>query len=86
MHVLGFAHEQNRPDRDEYIKVNFTLIEKVVWDQYYKYQKKDAKLLMKCTEAKSPSDLLHCGYHTEFTTFGLPYDYNSIMHYPSIEP
>lgn len=37
MHALGFMHEQNRPDRDQYIDVNFDNIRAEYADQFEKY-------------------------------------------------
>ena len=54
-HVLGFWHEQSRPDRDEYITIH--------------------------------EENIRPGYHSDFNkiytinSLGVPYDYNSIMHY-----
>ena len=54
-HVLGFWHEQSRPDRDEYITIH--------------------------------EENIRTGYKSDFNkindidSLGLPYDFNSIMHY-----
>ena len=36
MHTLGIAHEHQRPDRDEYIKVNYWAMDSVYKSQYGK--------------------------------------------------
>eukprot|EP00116_Pleurobrachia_bachei_P002843 sb/3463105/ len=55
-HVIGFWHEQNRPDRDEYIKVipNFHHTVRLNFEKFNESMVSD---------------------------YGVPYDYNSIMHY-----
>lgn len=37
MHVLGFIHEHSRPDRDNYIAINFKNINKKAINNFYKY-------------------------------------------------
>jgi len=54
-HVVGFYHEQNRKDRDQYVKVH--------WENIGQF--KDAFDIVKNTDS-----------------LGVPYDYESIMHYP----
>jgi hypothetical protein len=56
-HVLGFFHEQSRPDREDYVTINFDymLPETQIEFQYY------------------PAGIIN--------TYGLPYDYSSIMHF-----
>jgi len=54
-HVVGFYHEQNRKDRDDWVKVH--------WENIGQF--KDAFDIVKNTNS-----------------MGVPYDYESIMHYP----
>ena len=37
IHALGFHHEQNRPDRDKWVKINFHEIERNMWHNFKKY-------------------------------------------------
>lgn len=57
MHAAGFMHEQNRPDRDEWVEVKYDNIKNGVESNFHK---------------------LSTFY---VTTFDVPYDYNSVMHY-----
>ena len=59
IHALGFHHEQNRPDREKYVKINFNNIKP--GNEYNFYPKRST------------------------TTFGVPYDGKSIMHYRSTD-
>ncbi|CAG7731717.1 unnamed protein product [Allacma fusca] len=61
LHALGFHHEQNRYDRDNYVTVNW---DNIACSFQYNFDK------------ESPDSI---------TTFGLPYDYVSIMHYGNNE-
>ena len=57
-HVIGFWHEQSRPDRDEHISV---LLYNINPRYLSNFLKKD---------------------RSQVDSMGVPYDYNSIMHYP----
>jgi hypothetical protein len=57
LHALGFWHEQSRPDRDNFVKIN---LQNVIAGMAYNFDKYDS---------------------SEVDTLGMPYDYDSIMHY-----
>ncbi|XP_057314061.1 zinc metalloproteinase nas-15-like [Hydractinia symbiolongicarpus] len=57
LHALGFYHEQSRPDRDNFVKINY---ENVLQGSAIQFKK----------------------YGTDkINSLGIPYDYQSIMHY-----
>ncbi|XP_022083990.1 zinc metalloproteinase nas-36-like isoform X2 [Acanthaster planci] len=45
MHALGFRHEHNRPDRDNYVVLYWQNIDKKMWDNFAKYSRRDVTLL-----------------------------------------
>ena len=57
-HVVGYWHEQSRPDRDKYVDIIVENINKA----YYAYNFEKYG-------------------HDEIDSLGVPYDYDSIMHY-----
>ena len=59
VHALGFHHEQNRPDRDKYVKINF---QNIYSRNSFNFRKQSS---------------------SRVSTFGVPYDGLSIMHYRS---
>ncbi|XP_057332104.1 dorsal-ventral patterning protein tolloid-like [Microplitis mediator] len=59
-HAIGFFHEHNRPDRDDYVEINHDIIDE---GSEYNFEKSIAE---------------------NVDTLNQPYDYFSIMHYPSI--
>lgn len=44
-HVLGFVHEQNRNDRDDYVTINFQNIDRRARKNFNKYSKEDIRTL-----------------------------------------
>ena len=54
-HVLGFWHEQSRPDRDQYVNIH--------------------------EENIRPGAERYFDIKTDVNSLGVPYDFNSIMHY-----
>lgn len=56
-HALGFLHEQNRSERDDYVIVQYNNIH--------------------------PKQMINFRKFNNTQSFGIPYDYSSIMHYSS---
>ncbi|OWR54819.1 zinc metalloproteinase nas-13 [Danaus plexippus plexippus] len=57
LHAVGFIHEQSRPERDDFVKINYNNI------------RSGSEGNFKKSDSKRVADL------------GIPYDYNSVMHY-----
>ncbi|ETN61613.1 metalloproteinase [Anopheles darlingi] len=63
MHALGFFHEVNRPDRDEYVTLNTTNLRPDYQDPAF----------IEANFGKLNDSMV--------TTYGVPYNYGSVMHY-----
>lgn len=66
MHALGFYHEQSRPDRDQYISINFQNVERGLEDQF--------DICQDCTTQDIPYEyesIMHYGAEA-FTSNGRP--------------
>ncbi|XP_040564112.1 high choriolytic enzyme 2 isoform X1 [Lepeophtheirus salmonis] len=80
-HILGFDHEQNRPDRNSYVRINWQYLNQDSFRSFFRsVEKGTAPLPQKCDPSRGYTfDDCYSGYFTD--TLGLPYDYMSIMHY-----
>ncbi|KAH8369248.1 hypothetical protein KR009_005624 [Drosophila setifemur] len=55
LHLLGLFHEQSRPDRDDFVQIEYDNIPRKYWSQFMSMD--------------------------QTTTYDIPYDYDSVMHY-----
>jgi len=59
LHTLGLGHEHQRPDRDDFVTVQFDKVQTGLERNFNRLDE------------------------TKWTTFGIPYDFGSVLHYPS---
>lgn len=69
MHVLGFFHEQSRPDRDDYLEIHLENVETAMHHNFNKYEWGSSVL-----NQGSPYDYASIMHYdtTAFTTNGMP--------------
>lgn len=79
LHNMGFWHEQNRADRDTYVDVIWENINPEFHGQFVKNQDL-ARDLPNCIVGRQ-AEYDNCDSGLLGNTYGLPYDYQSIMHY-----
>ncbi|XP_040566852.1 low choriolytic enzyme [Lepeophtheirus salmonis] len=81
LHILGFAHEQTRPDRDQYVKISWENIRSGTYSNFWRaLGENEAATIPYCGNVGIDQyDNCYAGFRT--STFGMAYDYGSIMHY-----
>merc|ERR1712172_268820 len=85
MHNLGVGHEQNRPDRNSLMSIDWTNIPIDKANQHFRHNWiTDTENLPKCTEEGQVQDTANfdnCVSGMIVEDFGVGYDKDSIMHY-----
>nr|XP_040570849.1 zinc metalloproteinase nas-14-like [Lepeophtheirus salmonis] len=81
LHILGFAHEQTRPDRDQYVKVNWENIKSGTHSNFWRALGENEPATIPYCGSVGVDQYDNCYAGFRASTFGLNYDYGSIMHY-----
>ena len=82
-------HEHRRPDRDEFIRIEWSNIKNDWSAQYFRDDWVDSPSGdPECSDSRNPdgTDYKDCVSGTKTTAFNLTYDRASIMHYPRRTP
>ncbi|CAB4056245.1 unnamed protein product [Lepeophtheirus salmonis] len=82
LHILGYHHEQTRPDRDSYVKIHWDRIQRDSLNNYFKNIYDNAAVIPpKCQPLSNATTFDDCYSGFTIDTFGYAYDYGSVMHY-----
>ncbi|CAB4063010.1 unnamed protein product [Lepeophtheirus salmonis] len=81
LHILGFGHEQTRADRDQYVTINWGNIQSGTYSNFWRaLGENEAASIPYCGNVGIDQyDSCYAGFRT--STFGMAYDYGSVMHY-----
>ena len=79
-HNMGFWHEQNRVDRDSFVIVDWSNIISGLQFAFFKNQDPENDL-PNCITSSGATTFDDCDGGFVGETYGLAYDYNSIVHY-----
>ncbi|XP_040565616.1 astacin-like metalloprotease toxin 3 [Lepeophtheirus salmonis] len=81
LHILGFSHEQTRPDRDQYVKINWENIDTAAYPNFWRALGENEPATIRYCGSVGIDQYDNCIAGFRAATFGLDYDYGSVMHY-----
>jgi len=84
LHVIGANHEHQRPDRDQYIKIDWSKATEQWAPQYFKdtYETVNFKACSLVGQVQATWNFDDCTSGEQIDNFNDAYDYGSVMHYP----